>query len=30
MKNWNTLDVRQKENVIKLHHLNIIENYAEV
>ena len=30
MKNGNTLDVHQKENLIKLHHLNIIENYAEV
>lgn len=30
MKNGNTLDIHQKENLIKLHHLNIIENYAEV
>lgn len=30
MKNGSTLDVHQKENLIKLHHLNIIENYAEV
>lgn len=30
MKNRNTLDVHQKGDLIKLCHLNIIENYAVV